>query len=64
MPLTLWERNCQLEQTAFPDRLLLARNDTFPVPQVQLTLHCARWLGIETERVVAPPLLSTSIARS
>lgn len=57
--LTLRERDGQLEQAAFPDGLFFARDTAFPVFQIQNTLLCTGGLGVETERVVTPPLLPT-----
>lgn len=56
MQLTIRKYDIQLEKAAFPDCLVLARHTTFPVFQIQDTFFCARWLGIESERMIAPPL--------
>lgn len=58
--LTIRELHDQLEQTTFPERLLLAGNATFPVLQVKHTICLACGLRIESEGVVLAPQFAAS----
>lgn len=55
--LTIGKGDGHLEQTAFPYRLVLARDTTLPVLQVQDILLCPRRLRIEAKGMIAAPLL-------
>jgi hypothetical protein len=55
---TVRKGNGQLEETPLPDRLLLARNPTIPLLQIETASRKSRRPREEAEGVVFPPLLS------
>ncbi len=55
--LTIREQHIELEQTPFPQSLVLAWYPTFPLLQIQDALRRTGGFGEEAERVVTAPLL-------
>ena len=55
---TVREDHAQLEEAAFPQRLLLAWNTAFPRLQIEDALRVALRLRIEAKRVISSPLLA------
>lgn len=55
--LTIWENDLKLEETTLPKGLIFAWDTALPHLEVEHTLCIALWLSIETEWVIAAPLL-------
>jgi len=56
--LTVRKYNAQLEQSTFPDRLLLARHAAFPHLEVEYALLVLDRFGEEAEGMIFAPLFS------
>jgi len=55
---TLGEVHLELEKSAFPQCLLLARNTATPFHKVKTSLGVLCWLRVESKRMVLSPLLT------
>lgn len=55
--LTVRKSYSQLKKTTSPDGIVLSRDPTFPVLDIENTFLGAQRLGVEPERMVSSPLL-------
>lgn len=56
--LTIWKDHAQLEEPALPKSLLFPRYATLPHFEIENTLRITLRFCVETERVIASPLLA------